>query len=124
MRVFAVKAFRRFQRKETIADEALCEAIARAESGLVDADLGHGLIKQRVARPGQGRSGGYRTIIAYRAGHRAAFLLGFAKNERDNIDERERRALASQGQRLLGMSENQVDEFVADGEMWELSDDD
>ena len=53
---------------------------------MIDADLGGGLIKQRVARPGQGRSGGYRTIVAYRAKGRAVFLYGFAKNERDNID--------------------------------------
>lgn len=52
MRVFVTKAFRRFQRKERIDDETLCEAISRAELGLIDADLGSGLIKQRVARVG------------------------------------------------------------------------
>src|ERR1700683_1838925 len=57
--------------------------------GLIDADLGSGLLKQRVARAGEGRSGGYRTIIAYRAGDRAVFLYGFAKNERDNIGDDE-----------------------------------
>jgi hypothetical protein len=59
---------------------------ARAEQGLVDTDLGGGIIKQRVARPGQGRSSGYRMLIAYRAGHRAVFLYGFAKRERESID--------------------------------------
>jgi hypothetical protein len=54
----------RFQRKEGISNRSLCEAIDRAERGLIDADLGQGLIKQRVARPGEGRSGGYRTIVA------------------------------------------------------------
>jgi len=39
-------------------DDRLCEAVERAESGLIDANLGGGLIKQRVARLGQGRSGG------------------------------------------------------------------
>lgn len=57
-----------------------------AERGLVDADLGGGIIKQRVARQGQGRSGGYRTLIAYRCGDFAVFLFGFAKSDRDNID--------------------------------------
>jgi hypothetical protein len=64
----------------------LREAIERASRGSIDADLGGGIIKQRVARPGQGRSGGYRMLIAYRAGGRAVFLYAFAKNERDNID--------------------------------------
>lgn len=71
---------------------------ARAERGLIDADLGGGLIKQRVARAGEGRSGGYRTLIACRFGDFAVFLFGFAKSERDNIrDElRELRAIARQ----------------------------
>jgi hypothetical protein len=55
----------------------------------VDADLGGGVIKQRVARPGQGRSGGYRVLVAYRAKARAVFLFGFAKNARDNVDDDE-----------------------------------
>jgi hypothetical protein len=76
----------RFARHEGITDKSLGEAIERAERGLIDADLGGGLIKQRVARPGHGRSGGYRTIVVYRAQGRAVFLYGFAKNERDNID--------------------------------------
>jgi hypothetical protein len=75
----------------------LQEAIQRAESGLVDADLGGGIIKQRVARAGGGRSGGYRTLIAYRAGMRAVFLYAFAKNERDNIDPDELQTLREIG---------------------------
>jgi hypothetical protein len=89
MRAFKTKWFARFARREAIADEALREAIERAERGLIDADLGGGLIKQRVARPGSGRSGGYRTIIAYHSGNRAVFLDGFAKNEQDNITAEE-----------------------------------
>jgi putative transcriptional regulator len=75
----------RFVRREGLDHASLLEAIARAERGLVDADLGKGLIKQRVARAGKGRSGGYRTILAYRRGTRSIFLYGFAKSERANI---------------------------------------
>jgi hypothetical protein len=64
----------RFARREQLGNDALLEAIERAERGLIDADLGGGLIKQRVAREGQGRSGGFRTIIGYRQGSRAVFL--------------------------------------------------
>jgi len=85
MRVFKTKWFARFARNGGIADKSLREAIERAEQGLIDADLGGGLIKQRVARRGQGRSGGYRVILAYQAKDRAVFLFGFAKNERENI---------------------------------------
>lgn len=89
MRVFKTKWFARFARQELISDASLREAIARAERGLIDADHGGGLIKQRVARQGQGRSGGYRVIFAYRAEGRAVFLLGFAKSERENISQDE-----------------------------------
>ncbi len=89
MRVYKIKGFSRFQRRERITDTALVEAILAAERGLVDADLGGGLVKQRIARQGQGKSGGFRTLIAYRRNERAVFLFGFAKNERANIDDDE-----------------------------------
>jgi hypothetical protein len=76
----------RFAQRERIADQRLVEAIARAERGIIDADLGGGLIKQRVARAGQGRSGGYRMLVAYKVGDRAVFIYGFAKSDRENID--------------------------------------
>lgn len=76
----------RFTRRERIGVAALREAVAQVARGLVDADLGGGgIIKQRVARAGQGRSGGFRLLLAFRAGERAVFLYGFAKGERDNI---------------------------------------
>ena len=100
MRVFKIRWFARFARGERIDDKSLSEAIARASRGLVDADLGGGLIKQRVARQGRGRSGGYRMIIAFRMRKRAVFLYGFAKNERGNIGPDEARRFASRGARL------------------------
>ncbi len=89
MRIFKTKLFTRFTRRERIADRALCGAVQRAERGLIDADLGGGVIKQRIAREGQGRSGGYRTLLAFRSKERAVFLYGFAKSERDNIEDDE-----------------------------------
>jgi hypothetical protein len=85
LRVFKTKWFTRFARDERINDDSLSQAVRRAGQGLVDADLGGGVIKQRVARPGQGRSGGFRVLIAYRTDRRAVFLYGFAKRERENI---------------------------------------
>lgn len=89
MRVFKTKWLARFARREDISDASLLEAIDRAERGIIDADLGGGLIKQRVSRPGQGRSGGYRMILVYLVRNRAVFLYGFAKSERENIEARE-----------------------------------
>ena len=89
MRIFKTKLFARFARRERIKDGALCEAIERAEKGLVDADLGGGVIKQRIPREGQGRSGGYRTLLAFRSKDRRSFCSGFAKSDRGNIDPEE-----------------------------------
>jgi hypothetical protein len=89
VRIFKTKFFSRFARRERISDASLREAVERAERGLVDADLGGGVIKQRVARPGQGRSGGFRVLLAYRAKTRSVFLFGFAKNARGNVEDDE-----------------------------------
>ena len=106
MQVLRLKAFGRFQRRERIADDALAKAVRDAEGGLVDADLHGGLIKQRVARPGQGKSGGYRTIIAYRRGDRAVFLYGFAKNEKANLDDDELACWRQIGRSYLALDED------------------
>lgn len=124
MRVYRSKAFGKFQRRECIGDDALCEAITRAERGLVDADLGQGLIKQRVARPGQGRSGGFRTIVAYRTKTRAVFLYGFAKNRTANIADDDLRDLADYGALLLGLSDKNIEAMVTGDELKEVVCDD
>lgn len=123
-RVFKTKAFGRFQRRERIGDQALCEAVGRAERGLVDAELGQGLVKQRVARPGQGRSSGYRTIIAYRSGNRAVFIYGFAKSQMANIADDDLRDLADFGTMLLGLDDDGIEAMLAGDELKELLCDD
>ena len=85
MAAYQTKGFGRFSRKAKISGADLLDAIDRAHRGLIDADLGGGLIKQRIARPGQGKRGGHRGIVAYREGALAVFLFGFSKNEVENI---------------------------------------
>jgi hypothetical protein len=72
-----------------MSDAVLLDAVARAERGQIDAELGGEVIKQRIARPGQGRSKGYRTIILFRRGAKAFFIYGFAKSQRANIGKDE-----------------------------------
>ena len=124
MRVFVTKVFARFARRERLDDERLCEAITRAERGLVDADLGGHLIKQRVARPGGGRSGGARTVIAHRAARRSVFLYGFAKSERDNIDDRELDDLKKLAKQFLSYTGEEIAMAVKQAELKEISYDD
>ena len=85
MRTFKTKAFARFANREGLEDVALCEAIRRAGESLIDADLGGGVIKQRIARKGGGRSGGFRTIVLFRRGELAFFVYGFAKSDRASL---------------------------------------
>jgi hypothetical protein len=124
VRVFKTKDFVRFASKENIEDASLCDAIFRAERGVIDADLTGGLIKQRVPRRGQGRSGGFRTIIAYRRADRAFFIYGFAKNAMDNINDDDLKRLKVVAAALLNLSkvglktaitEKKVLEVICDG---------
>lgn len=77
MWILKTKTFARYADSEEISDNSLRKAVEKAEKGLIDANLGMGFIKQRVARQGQGSSGGYRVLIAYKVGELAIFLLGF-----------------------------------------------
>ena len=123
MRIFKTKWLARFARREGIDDQSLREAIERAEQGLIDADLGGGLIKQRVARPGRGRSGGYRMIVGYRVKDRAVFLLGFAKNERENIEDNELLTLRSQAERWLVADAARLQKELELGNLQEINHD-
>ncbi len=123
MRVFKNAWFERFARKQKIQDGRLREAIRRAEQGLIDADLGGGVIKQRVARPGQGRSGGYRTLILYRQSQRAFFVYGFAKNQQTNVSDEEVGAFKKAAQHVLEMTDEQLSALIQNGKFSEVEHD-
>jgi hypothetical protein len=103
VRVFKNRSFTRFASKAGLADADLCGAVRDAERGLIAANLGGGVIKQRIARPGQGKSGGFRTLIVFRVGVRAFFVHGFGKNQKDNIGTDELIALKKARGRNAGL---------------------
>ena len=121
VRIFESRWFQRFARKEGIEDAALREAVARAEKGQIDADLGGEVIKQRVARPGQGKSKGYRTIILFRRGARAFFVYGFAKSQRANVNEDEEDQFKEAAKHVLGLTEKQLAELLKRGGFVEVT---
>jgi len=100
--------------------DKLLDLVRPQERGLVAAQLGGGLIKLRVARSGSGKSGGYRTIIAYSAGRRAVFLFGSAKNQRDNLTPVQLADLKMVGRDLLALTEHQINEAVAASQLQEV----
>ena len=123
MPTFETRWFKRYAKQERITDKSLRDAVDRAEKGLIDADLGGGLMKQRVARPGEGKSGGYRVFIAYREQDRAVFLYGFPKNERENIDPDELKELRILGRGWLNASPEKIAEAIKDGGLTEIKSD-
>ena len=98
----------------------LREAVVRAEKGQIDADLGGEVIKQRIARPGQGRSKGYRTIIVFRRGGKAFFVYGFAKSQRANIDDDEREQFKEAAKHVLALTEKQLAALLTRGDFLEV----
>jgi hypothetical protein len=121
VQTFKTKPFTRFADTAGISDAALCRSVRDAERGLVAADLGGGVLKQRIARPGQGKSGGFRTLIVFRAGTRAIFVHGFAKNEKDNIGKDELVALKKLATDLLGYDDPTLALALASGVLLEVT---
>ena len=114
--------FQRFARKQRISDAVLRDAVRRANRGRIDADLGGGVIKQRVAREGHGKSGGFRTIILYRREQRAFFVFGFSKSEQANIAGDEEVLFKKMANELFSLSDEQVAALVRNGRLSEVED--
>ena len=124
VRTFKTKPFARFANREGISDAALCEAVGRAGRGQIGADLGGGVIKQRIARKGRGRSGGFRTIVLFRRGERSFFVYGFAKSGRANLRRDELKAFRLLADTMLGMDEAGLEAALANETITEVVCDD
>lgn len=120
MNVLKRKDFARWQTSEKLSDAALCKAVQEMESGLIDADLGGHLYKKRVARPSAGKSGGYRTLLSVRVGHRYVFLYGFPKSDKANITQDERKALQYAGKVFLELSTKELVKALQAGILLEV----
>ena len=120
MRIFKNKPFARFARKCEISDSELCQAIKDADCGLIDANLGGGVIKQRIARKGSGKSGGFRTMILFKAGKLAIFVHGFAKNEVENIRPDELTALKKLAAEMLAYRREELESAIKSGTIIEV----
>ncbi|MGO3743275.1 type II toxin-antitoxin system RelE/ParE family toxin [Kerstersia sp.] len=114
------KDFARWQAGEKLSDTALCKAVKEMEDGLIDADLGGFLYKKRVARPGGGKSGGYRTLVSAKIGSRYVFLHGFPKSDKANITQDEKRALQFAGKVFLELSAADLSKALQSGVLVEV----
>ena len=120
MRVFKTKSFERFVNREGVSEEELCRAIRQAEKGLVDAALGGGVIKQRLARRGRGKSSGYRSIVLFQRAERAFFVYGFAKGGRDNIRRDELQAFRKLADEMFVLDDKDLAEATKNRTITEI----
>ena len=121
MTAYKTKAFARWAKKVGLNDTVLCDAIQEMERGLYEADLGGGVLKKRIARSGQGKRGGFRTLIATNKGDKWFFMFGWPKNERSNINDREEAALKAMAANLLAMKPTDLSIVQAQGEILEVT---
>ncbi|HBB18342.1 MAG TPA: hypothetical protein DCZ97_15580 [Syntrophus sp. (in: bacteria)] len=123
-RVFKTRHFSRWMRKTELSDPVLYAAVVEMERGLIDADLGGGIVKKRVALPGRGKSGGARTLVATNKGNRWFYVFGFEKNERPNVSAKELEALQKIAADLLKLTSKDLDAHVEWEELQEIRHDD
>jgi hypothetical protein len=120
MRIFKNLWFTRFAAKEGITDGELKDMINQLEAGQTGVDLGGGVYKVRVARPGAGKSGGYRVIVFFRSGERAFYVYGFAKSNMENISQKELAKLKQRAKTRLTMTEEQIEAALKAGVFKEI----
>lgn len=121
MAIYKTRWFDRWARKQGLASSSLCAAVDEMTNGLFDAELGGCLFKKRIGRPGQGKRGGFRTLVATNKGNRWVFVYGFRKNERSNIDRDEEEALKKLAAHLLSLTAQAVATAEQAGELIEVN---
>ena len=119
-RVFKTRHFKRWMRKTELTDDALCAAVLEMVEGLIDAELGGGVVKKRIGIAGRGKRGGARTLIATNKGSRWFFVYGFEKSDRANIFSDELEALQALASDLLALSGKELSQAVEDTTLEEI----
>ena len=122
-RVFKTRHFKRWMRKTELTDDALCAAVLEMVEGLIDAELGGGVVKKRIGIAGRGKRGGARTLIATNKGSRWFFVYGFEKSDRANISSDELEALQALASDLLALSGKELSQAVEDTTLEEICND-
>ena len=120
IRAFKTRHFQRWMRKTELSDALLLEAVTEMVAGLIDADLGGGVVKKRIGLARRGKRGGARTLVATNKGNRWFFVFGFEKNERDNINNEELEGLRELASSLLALTASRLDAAVTDGTLQEI----
>jgi len=121
VRVFKGNRFTRLAGKEGITDIELKDIVKDVlEIGRADANLGGDVYKVRLARPGEGKSGGFRIIVFFRNGNRTFFHYLFAKSEQANISQKELKWFKELAHDALSMTDDQINKRLKAGTLHEI----
>ena len=118
--IFKTRNFARWARKTGLSDSLLGMAVLEIQRGLLEADLGGGIVKKRIALPGRGKRGSTRTLLATNRDDRWFFVFGFEKNERVDISENELESLKKLAKDLLGLTVAQIAVSLKEGSLVEV----
>ena len=103
-----------------LPDHVACKAAREVSSGLIHASLGGGVYKQRIARPGQGKSGGFRTILFFKMDGFAFLIMGFAKSDRENLTSHELKTVKDLAREMLSYDQKRIERAIEGGSLEEL----
>jgi hypothetical protein len=120
MRIFKTRFFDKWAKNEMLSNQVLLEIIQEIELGFVGVSLGSNVYKKRASLPGRGKSGGARTLIAYKTSERAFFIFGFPKNEKGNLSPKEKMMTKKFATELLNYSNEQIVKLIKDGKLIEV----
>lgn len=120
MNIFKTKAFVRWAKSNKISDKLLKKSVAEMQAGLIDANLGGGVVKKRIGLGSRGKSSGARTIVAFKTDKNIFFLFGFLKNEQENIDRKELKALKQFAEELFKLRENNLEKLLKNGDLFKV----
>ena len=101
------KWFNKWAKKNFITDNKLLKTLENISNNLGTVDLGGGLYKVRTPRYGQGKSGGFRTVVVFKEADIAIFVYGFAKTNKDNLDKQELKYFKKLSKDLLEINKNE-----------------
>ncbi len=120
MRIFKHRVFHQWAKEEKLQDSTLKKAISEMEKGLFEVSMGSGLYKKRIAKEGKGKSGSYRTLVAFLSKEKSFFIYGFSKNNRANINEKEKKIYKQLSKDLINMTEDAIQKMIVNGKLYEV----
>ena len=120
MSLYKTRPFARIAKKAGITDAALKSSVEEMRKGIIHADLGGNVYKQRVAVPGQGKRGGSRVIVATNLQDRWIFVHCYLKKNQNDIAPDEEIAFKELARVYLSLSWNAIETAVKRGILEEI----